>query len=715
RVQPVKPVALWSGWVKLDGSGKATVPFQLPQYRGAVRVMAVAASAKKMGHASAAVLVRDPLVLQTTLPRFLTQGDTFQIPVFVTNLSGAPQEVTISLAAQNLALPGAVSSAGAMSPLQLLGKSEGRVHIDAGRSSTVVFQARAALPTGAAKLLVTAKAGNLSSREELDVPFQPPGPRERIVQALELGAGRHDLKRYLGGWIPGSERTSIWLTANPYAESFDHLTYLLQYPYGCIEQTTSSTRPLLFVSELIQRVDPTLTARGKLEDMVMHGVNRVLSMQTPSGGFGYWMGDPNPTAWGTAYATHMLLDAQKAGYAVPKERLDQVLGWIEQQVARFESGTRAEHGDHGWSTGAEPYMHFVLALAGRGQKARVLELIEERPAGTQRGAGAEAEERYMLQAALWLSGDRRYEKELKNPDSSPITAERRNDWSFYSDQRRRGFVLSTFQDLFGSAPEGEPLAARIAAQLRGHPSARYTTQELVWSVTGLGKRVSHFSREFKPGVLLANGKSMEAAPGRRGSERTWSLYRASEHQQLELDVKDAGKSGKLFAILSSEGVRQNANWRMGGEGLRLWRKYRAADGTEIDLRRPMALAELAFVEVEIANTTRERVQNVALVDRLPAGWEIENPRLGRGSAMAWVNAKELWQADFMNVRDDRVEVFGALAPGEHKKVVYGVRAVTSGLFTLPPVEAEAMYDPSIWAREPGGKVEIQGNWKEFLL
>jgi uncharacterized protein YfaS (alpha-2-macroglobulin family) len=248
------------------------------------------------------------------------------------------------------------------------------------------------------------------------------------------------------------------------------------------------------------------------------------------------------------------------------------------------------------------------------------------------------------------------------------------------------------------------------------PSTHYTTQELVWSVTGLGKRVSHFSREFKPGALIANGKPMEPAPSRSaGSDRSWSLYRASEHQQLELDVKDAGKSGKLFAILSSEGVRQKANWRTGGEGLRLSRRFRAQDGAEIDPRRPMALADLAFVEVEIANTTRERVQNVALVDRLPAGWEIENPRLGRGSPLAWVNAKEIWQADSMNVRDDRLEVFGALGPGEHKKVVYGVRAVTSGVFTLPPVEAEAMYDPNIWAREPGGKLEIQGNWKEFLL
>ncbi len=129
----------------------------------------------------------------------------------------------------------------------------------------------------------------------------------------------------------------------------------------------------------------------------------------------------------------------------------------------------------------------------------------------------------------------------------------------------------------------------------------------------------------------------------------------------------------------------------------------------------MSLADLIYVEMELKNTTSERIQNIALVDRLPAGWEIENARLGRGGSVEWVNAEQQWAADYLNIRDDRMEMFGSLEAGESKKVVYAVRAVTAGKFTLPPVEAEAMYDPRIWARDAGQQVEVSGPWKDFLL
>jgi uncharacterized protein YfaS (alpha-2-macroglobulin family) len=120
------------------------------------------------------------------------------------------------------------------------------------------------------------------------------------------------------------------------------------------------------------------------------------------------------------------------------------------------------------------------------------------------------------------------------------------------------------------------------------------------------------------------------------------------------------------------------------------------------------------VAVTVTNTTGEKVSNLALVDRFPAGWEIENPRLGRGGAVSFVDAGELWQPDYLNVRDDRLEVFGALEKGESKKVVYAVRAVTSGSFLAPPVEVEAMYDPRIWAREAGGIVTVSGPWEKYV-
>ncbi|QSQ16790.1 alpha-2-macroglobulin family protein [Myxococcus landrumensis] len=716
RVQPVKPVALWSGMVPVPANGKLRVPFKLPQYRGAVRVMAVTAGPKRVGRASAQVLVRDPLVLQTTLPRFLTQNDEIQVPVFVTNLSGKAQDVKVTLSAESLPVPGLEMPSTGTSPLQLLGKSEGRARVEDGKSTTFVFQARAVQSVGAARLSVVVEGGGYTSKESLDVPLSPAGPRERRVQRIELAQGVTDVSKHLQGWTPTTERSTLWVTTNPYAQSLQHLSYLARYPYGCVEQTTSSTRPLLFVSELVDNIDPTLTKGGALADMVTSGINRVLSMQTPSGGFGYWPGSTDPVEWGTAYATHMLMDAQKQKYVVPQDRLNDALKWMGDTLTTYE-GRELRAG--GYSESPEAYMHYVLALSGKGRKARVQKLVEALATKAQGKALArqEREEEYMLKAALYLAGDRRYEKDLRNPDLSPVTDERDNSWSFYSDRRRRGFMLSTFQDLFGNDAAGEPLAAMVAESLQSHPSPWYTTQELVWGITGLGKRLKGSSSEFTPPVLAVDGKAVAAQQNKesRASDRTWALARASERKQLQLDVK-AKDEGKLFLVLSSEGVRSEGQVRMGGQGLVLTRKYRKQDGTELNLNAsPVALAELIYVEVELKNNTGERVQNLALVDRLPAGWEIENARLGRGGSVDWVSADALWVPDYVNIRDDRMEVFGALNAKESKKVVYAVRAVTAGSFTLPTVEVEAMYDPRIWAREAGGTVRVSSPWKDSLL
>jgi hypothetical protein len=365
---------------------------------------------------------------------------------------------------------------------------------------------------------------------------------------------------------------------------------------------------------------------------------------------------------------------------------------------------------------AEPYVQYVMALAGKGRKARVQKLIDGLAKGTTL-TGQQRENEYLLKAALYLSGDRRYEKDLRNPDLSPVTNERHNSWSFYSDRRRRGVMLSTFQDLFGNDASGEPLAQQVAEALKGNHSSWYTTQELVWGITGLGKRVKGAASDFTPAVVTEGGKELAPRqdPKARAADRTWALVRASERKNLALEVKKKGE-GKLYLIVNSDGVRSGGQVRTGGEGLSLSRTYRKLDGSTVDVTGDgVSLADLLYVEVEIENTTGERVQNIALVDRLPAGWEIENARLGRGGAVSWVEQDALWGADYVNIRDDRVEVFGSLGPREKKTVVYAVRAVTAGGFTLPPVEAEAMYDPRIWAREPGGQVQVAGPWKNYLL
>lgn len=705
RVQPVKPVALWSGKLTADAKGKAVVKLNVPQYRGALRVMAVAATNERVGSGEAKVLVRDPLVLQTTLPRFLSQGDTFQIPVFVTNMSGKAQDIEVSLSAQNLPWPGMPDDPNAPSPIAFLGERKAVVKVEDGKSKTVAFQARATAPVGAATFNVKVQAGNLVSYEELDVPFSPSGPKTRTTELVTLAAGKLDLAPHLSGWTPTTERSSLWVTGNPYGQAMGHLKHLIRYPYGCVEQTTSSTRPLLFVSNLVPAVMPEI-AGGELEKMVMSGVDRILSMQTPSGGFGYWPGASEPLPWGTAYATHMLLDAKELQYPVPQDRIDDALDYL-QSVAKKSSSAS---GFRTYEFSA-PYAHYVLARGGRGDKAAINNLLGTM--GTAR-TGEQKEAVYLLQAALFLAGDRRFEKQLRDPDVTPLAEDRKNNWYFYSDLRRRGMQLSIYQDLFGTDDAGgENLAKLVARGLEGN-SSRYSTQELVWGVTGLGKRVAQNSTSGKVELRIDGKKVDPDQVGKPGKPKdpSWAVTRASE-RSVELDVKDTG-NGRLFLVVNSEGIKENSIYQTGGKGLALTRDYLDAEGNEVDLAK-VQLGDVVYAKIQVKNTGGERVQNIALVDRFGAGFEIENPRLNRSGVVDWLDQSEQWDAEYMNVRDDRLEMFGALESGQSREVVVGLRAVTAGEFTMPPVEADAMYDPSIWAREGSRKATIVGPWADVLL
>jgi alpha-2-macroglobulin len=717
RITPVKSVALFSGVLPVSPDGKLTIPFQIPSYRGQVRVMAITSSASKVGRAEAKVIVRDPLVVQTTFPRFLTAGDELKIPVFVTNVSGGKLAITLKLDSSELAVPGIAPKVSA-APLAFTERSAGSVDLADGRSETLVFPAKALLTVGGAKLRVvataTGPAGSFTVTDEVEVPFLPAGPKDRSVTKIQLAAGKLDLSANpaLKNWVPTSETTTFWVTTNPYGASFEHLRYLVHYPYGCIEQTASSTRPLLYVGGLVEQLDGKL-GTAQLQDMVLAGINRIFAMQTPAGGFSYWPGGTEPEDWGTAYATHMLLDAKQAGYTVPEDRLREVLAWIDRRAAAYEQNlTKYDRTSWGYYHGqVQAYFHYVLARAGKGKKARILKLISDYPAAPK---PVQAEDLYLLKAALYLAGDRRYEKDLKTVDASPITADRANSWSFYSDLRRRGLMLSTYFDLFGANPAGEPLVQRVAQGLEGQASQYYNTQELVWGVTGLGKWIGATQAKAKAGGTLAVDGAVltprKAKTATKGtSDRTWVVARASEYGAVTLDVP-ADAAG-AWLVIASEGVRPNATYKVGGNGLAVSRTFKQLDGTPVDLAAgTVRLGDVLYVEVELANTSGAWIENIALVDRLPAGLEIENPRLGRDGSIAWAKADEAWSVDFQNMRDDRVEAFGGLAARAKKKLVYSVRAVTSGRFTVPPLEAEAMYDATLWGRAAGGTAVIGGPW-----
>ncbi|MEE2836288.1 MAG: MG2 domain-containing protein [Myxococcota bacterium] len=691
RVQPTKPVALWSGILEVPISGALEHTFKIPTYRGSLKVMVVSAGPQRVGSAAQSVPVRDPLVLLASLPKQLSQGDRFFIPVSLTNLSGRAQAVDVKVAAEAIDMGGDAPTSDAS--LRFIDGDQKTLQLADGQGGVVRFEATALRALGAAKLSVTARAGALVSQQSLDVPFSPQAPRTRLTRRVELKDGENDLAQHLTGWLPTTERSSIWVTTNPYGETFKHLSHLIRYPYGCMEQTVSSARPLLFAGLALSAVDPESTKAAQVPDMIRAGIERVLSMQTPSGGFAYWPGGSRPTEWATAYGVHFLMDAKQAGHEVPEFALSEAISWL----GGYTNGSER----YGWQRNAKAYAHYVLARAGEGRKGQAKALLER----TKAKRGYDLEARMLLKAALYLSGDRTYEAELKKPDLSQITTNRRNSWSFYSDLRRRAMTLAVISSIFPREPGGEALAELVAGALK-RKSRWYNTQELAWALTGLGMRLGS-PGDLGTVELLENKKALKATTTNKLGV-SWDVWRASERKDLK--VRLTGGKGARYAIIQSDGIRTDAQWDTGNKGLRVNRQLFRQNGQPFDpAKTKLELGEMVRVELEIQNLSPTEQENLALVDRLPAGFEIEAASSIRGFRQ---RGQRQWNIAHRNTRDDRIELFGRLNRGQKATFNYNVRAVSAGQFRQPPVEAEAMYNPELRSLKLGTQVTIEGPWQQ---
>ena len=239
----------------------------------------------------------------------------------------------------------------------------------------------------------------------------------------------------------------------------------------------------------------------------------------------------------------MLLDAQRLRYPVPQGRIDDALQWMEQRVGNhYERGGK----DYDWhAKTAEPYMHYVLAAAGKGRKGRILRLIEQLP---DQPRHEEREQLYMLKAALYLAGDHRYESDLRHPDVSPLDAYRENTGPSTPTCGCAASCCRCSPTSSGTTRAPSRLAALVAEGLQdSSPNHYYTTQELAWGITGLGKRLEAGAQDFAPPTLTADGRRLAPQPlpaGVKRSDRSWDLPRASEYGKLTVAVPSKGE-GKL--------------------------------------------------------------------------------------------------------------------------------------------------------------------------
>lgn len=676
RVSRFRPVALWSGPLEAGEDGRSGWTVRLPEFSGKLRVMAVASSPRGVGAGTAAVLVRSPLEISDSLPRFLAPGDACRPAFTVRNLSAGNGTLSCSVE-----VGGALDLAG-----EETWRWEGE--LEEGGETSLVVPLRAGEAPGEASLVFTASLGGETVSRTFRLPVRPPSPRMSRVETSVIRAGETWEFPPLPAAYPGSARASLACSGLPDTLLTPGFDFLLEYPYGCLEQTASTVFPLIHLEDLLDEGLPAGAGRAMVEE----GIRRILGMQTAGGGFSYWPAGTTVNEPASLYAAHFLLEASLHGYDVPRDRIDALLEWCRGLLRRWEGSSAP---DEAWRRRRflEAYAAYNLALAGVPEEGAIRRLFELRSSLTPGTAVTVA-------AAMALSRIEPGEipalldecqAAIENGAASPGA-----DWLETPVRDQAMLLLARLE-----TDPGSPSLPRLAEAIRRRQkNGRWsTTLENSLALMALGRY--HRSRAggdpSYTAVLTAAGEAEETFTSETTFTRSWE-----DEIPETLAVRNQGPgdlylSGRFDYLPASGTVPEEER------GIAVQRTWLKPDGS------PLEGTELKRGDFLVAGITLDaraaKLDNLVVEDLLPGGLEIENPDLAASRALPPGLFKSDLPAERVEMKDDRLILFTGAFSGR-KTFYYGVRALCPGDYLVPPVRAEAMYDPELRAARGAGRLLI---------
>ena len=661
------PLALYSGIVTVGPDGTAEAGFNIPAFAGTVRVMAVAWSRDKVGRAVRDVTIRDPVVLSATLPRFLLSGDRASMHLDIDNVEGEAGDYAVSV------------------------RTEGPITIGSGASQSLRLRAKqresislplAASGAGSGTVTVSLAGPNGFTAERSYSVTTKPGTQilaRRTVRPLARGESLTLSSDVFADLVPGTGSLALSIGLSTALDAATLLKALDRYPFGCTEQITSRALPLLYVNELASEAH--LALDGAVDQRIRDAIERLLARQDSNGSFGLW-GIGGDDAWLDAYVADFLTRARERGFAIPDTAYKLALDRLRNLV-----GNTAEPTKDGGRNIA--YALYVLARNGAAPLGD-LRYIADVKLDELATPIAKAQ----IAAALGMLGDRTRAERVYAAALNAIAPQPQLEPFGRVDY---GSVLRDAAALVTLASEGNGPRTTVMSAVqrievaRGQTSAP-STQENAWL------------------VLAARAIAKDAASvslNVAGEEHKGALYRTLRASELTapLRVTNSGE-GSLQAVVTVNGAPLRPE-PAAERGFKIERTYHTLDGAPADVTKAKQNQRLAVVlKITEANPQFGRI---IVADYLPAGFEIDNPRLvssGETGTLAWIaDAAEPVNSEF---RDDR---FSAAFERKEKdrpvfSVAYVVRAVSPGRYVLPQAFVEDMYRPDRFGRTATGSVEV---------
>lgn len=664
-----KPVVRYVGPFTLQRGKKAKHEFTIANYVGSVRVMVVATDGDKAyGNAEKAVPVMKPLMVLATLPRVLSPGEVADLPVTVFAMDPKVKDVRVRLEPNEFLIPE--------------GPLEKTIHFSSTGDQVVRFKVRVKEAIGVAKVKVSVSGAGESASERIELDVRLPNlPATEVTEVLlEPGKSWSAAPVPLG--VAGTNSAYLEVSTIPPVDLGRRLQYLVDYPHGCLEQTTSKVFPQLYIGKVME-----LPARFQqsMRANVEAGLQKMAQFQRSDGSFNYWPGGDHYDDWTSIYAGHFMVEAEREGLKTVGRTLPNWLAYQRKAARDWQARQQ-----NGWSIEstqfAQAYRLYVLALAKHPELAAMNRLREQGSLSTR--------SRWILAAAYAQIGQLDAAKRLTLASELSIPAYSEMGYTYGSALRDEAMIALALMHMDETA-KAAGMVQRISKDLSS--GGWYSTQSTAFALLA----VARFAEKSQLDKGLSFKLELEGKATDRFTEKAISRVElATPNGKDHVKVTNTGKN-LLYVRLVRNGTPLAGAEDPTSSGLNMQVEYTLMDGKRVDPARIEQGTDFKATVRIMHPGVAANYQQLALTNVFPSGWEIRNNRL-EGSEGAIAASSYTYQ----DLRDDRVMTYFDLWRG--KSVTYEVmlNAAYTGRYYLPGAFCEAMYDHTINARTMGRWVEV---------
>ena len=662
-------VVIHLGPFHLKKGQKLNHTVSLPNYMGAVRIMAVAKNKTAYGSAEKLVSVKSPVMLFASAPRTLSPGDQFLLPVNIFSTQKNLEKVIITGFDES----GILMSKSKSFNVNMKGKME----------NLFEFPFIASEKTGQVKLNIKVSSSLGSASQIIQFPVRNPNPVSYKITNRVLDPGEKWIAQLNSFGQPGTRDIILETSTMPNLGWQKRLSYLLTYPYGCLEQTISSAFAQLYLDKLVSLSPYQQKQRITHIQSAIQEINR---FQLSSGGFSYWPGNTQFDEWLTSYAGQFLLEAKMEGFIVPSTMLKK---W-EKFQAKLARGLQL---NEAWASAEthqinQAYRLYTLALAERPEKGAMNQLRETKtlyiPAANR------------LAGAYALAGNVSSGNKLLTSKSKKLS-KIGYDVTYGSDIRDRAQLLETYIQL-GEKTKAGILASQLIKEFSKNNwySTHSTAYVLLALSKYLGNQPSGEQGNFKFISPQTKGKWIEVKHNQTIGFTKWQDFSGNQ----KIQIQNTGKS-KLFLQFIQSGQEKLGEVNPTASGLTVSTNFYTLDGQKLDPAEiPQGEDFKAEITVKHTGENLFSYSDIGMTQIFPSGWEIINERMTNFDQTQQVDY------DYMDLRDDRISYFFGLSERQEKKFWVKLNATFSGRYYFPAVTVSDMYHREINAQSEGKWINV---------